>query len=57
MAQIMYQMPDHDLAAYDCATNPEILLLMAQQDEAECDELESTWLAGNAVTKPQSIDY
>lgn len=56
MAQIMFQMPDYDIAVYDCSTNPEILLLMAEEDEAECDAIESTWLAGRAVTKPQSTD-
>jgi hypothetical protein len=56
MAQVMQQMPDYDIAIYDCSTNPEILLLMAEQDEAECDAVESTWLAGLAITKPQQHD-
>lgn len=57
MAQVQYQLTDYDLSSYDCATNPEILLLMAQQDDAECDVIESIWLAGKAVTKPHSTDY
>jgi hypothetical protein len=56
MALVMHPMPDYDIAIYDCSTNPEILLLMAEQDEAECDAVESTWLAGLAVTKPQQHD-
>ena len=48
----------YDTAAYDCSTNPEILLLMAEQDDADCDALESQWLAGQAVTQPKhSTDY
>lgn len=56
MAFLNYQ--TFDVNAYDCANNPEILLLMAEQDDADCDALESQWLAGLAVTQPKhSIDY
>lgn len=48
----------YDTDAFDCANNPEILLLMAEQDNADCDALESQWLAGQAVTQPKhSNDY
>ncbi|MDL2342418.1 MAG: hypothetical protein QFB87_05065 [Patescibacteria group bacterium] len=51
MAFLNYQ--ELDINAMDCTTNPEILLLMAEQDEAECDATESRWLAGQAVTPPK----
>ena len=54
--QIMYQMLDN-FDAVDCSTNPEILLMTAEQDESECDVAESQWLASQAVTKPQSVDH
>jgi hypothetical protein len=57
MAQVMIQIASERIVAqYDCSTNPLILLLMAEQDEAECDATESTWLAGQAVTQPKQSD-
>ena len=56
MAQIMYQFLDSD-DAIDVSQNPEIILMTAEGDEAECDSLESLMLAGLAVTKSKSIDY
>lgn len=55
--RIMNQLPEHDVSC-DCRFNPEIMLMMAEQDEAECDETISLWLAGQAVTQPKhSNDY
>ena len=37
----------------DTTSNPEIMLLTAEQDdEYECDAIESCWLSGMAVKKP-----
>lgn len=50
------QLPEHDISR-GCTTNPEFILLMAEDEEAECDETESLWLAALAVTKPKSSNY
>lgn len=55
MAQIKFQLTD-GMDCADCSQNPEILLMIAEQELADCDILESYWLAGLAVTKPQSTE-
>lgn len=49
--------PFNDCSQSTVETNPEVLLMTAEQDEEEADVAESFWLAGLAVTKPQSNDY
>jgi hypothetical protein len=52
----MYQLLD-EVDSIDCSLNPEFILMMAEGDEAECEEIESLWLAGLAVTNPKPNDY
>lgn len=54
--RIMNQLPEHDVSC-DCSLNPEILLMMAEQDESTCDETESLWMAGKAITTPKHSNY
>lgn len=56
MAKVVVPMPEHDITV-DVSTNPEFLLMIAEQeDQSEGDVLQSFWLAGQAVTKPQRND-
>jgi len=56
MAKLVYAMPNFDIT-WDVDNNPEILLMMAEQDDAECDATESRWRAEKAVTKPKHSNY
>ena len=53
MAFIMRQMPEHDITC--CMdTNPELILMRMQGDEAEAEIEESQWLSGTYATPPKS---
>jgi hypothetical protein len=56
MSRIAVALPEFDIT-HDVSRNPEIILMMAEDDAAECDATESTWLAAQAVTKPKSSNY
>jgi hypothetical protein len=56
MATVMNQLPDYDITV-DMSTNPEIILLTAEDDEPGCSVLESLWVSGMAVTKPKQSNY
>lgn len=58
MTMIAYQMTDYELNQADCVDNPECIYMRTEDDDAECDAVESLWLAGLAVTQPKhSPDY
>lgn len=57
MAKIMCELYTEYIDTFDVLNNPEIMLLMAEHDDAECEVTESFWRAGLAVTKPLSNDY
>ncbi len=54
--RIMNQLPEYDVSC-DCSTNPELLLMAAEQDEDTYGSAESQWLAGQAVTTPKHSNY
>lgn len=56
MTKLVHAMPSFDIT-WDVNNNPEILLMTAEQDDAECDAVESLWRAGKAVTKPKHSNY
>lgn len=53
MARIAVAFPEHD-TSYDVRSNPEILYMLSQYDEDECDVTEALWLSGQAVTQPKN---
>ena len=55
MARISQQLPDFDITC-DVENNPEIILMMAEDDE-DVDSTVSLWLAGQAITKPRNSHY
>lgn len=52
MARVMYGIEEHQLG-FDVSTNPEFILMTAEDEDAEFDSTESFWQAGLAVTKPK----
>ena len=45
MARISVALSEFD-TTHDVSSNPEILFMLGQDDESECDVTESLWLSG-----------
>jgi len=56
MPKLIIRLPDFE-ATFDISTNPEIILMAAEGDEAECYVLCSNWISGMAVTQPKQSNY